>query len=176
LLEVILSRLSPALSIPFQFFSLSSVFKNKMVLELGLILVLAAVLIAGVAATTTLIVRATPTPTITNTITNTLTPTTTFTPTTTIITTTTPTPTTTIITTTTITPTIQKAVDRIIHREHITSREVLDQWSNGNDNDIFKLVQQDAPEHWNRLKNPRACVRAHYQTRLNGYKRCKKAV
>ena len=140
-------------------------------------LVLAAVLIAVLAETTTLIVRSTPT--ITNTITNTITPTTT--PTTTIITTPTTTPTTTIRITrtirttprTTITPTIQKAVDRIIHRERITSREVLDQWSNGNDNDIFKLVQQDAPEHWNRLKHPRACVRAHYQTRLNGYKRYK---
>ena len=70
--------------------------------------------------------------------------------------------------------TIQQAMDQFIEINHIKTKQQLDDWCLQSGyrgrTSVYAYVKQNASAHWDTLKDPRAGVRGHYETKLIGYK------
>tara|TARA_B100000767_G_scaffold214001_1_gene201424 strand:- start:138 stop:383 length:246 start_codon:yes stop_codon:yes gene_type:complete len=69
------------------------------------------------------------------------------------------------------TNTIQSSVDFILKFYKIKTKEQLDKWCGGKGRKkMYLIIKILAPDHWSKLGAPDAAVRAHYETKLKGYK------
>jgi hypothetical protein len=67
--------------------------------------------------------------------------------------------------------TINEALNFILETENITTKEDLDKWCGHLKREkLYKYIKQLAPNHWDRLKEPKAYVRGYYEHKLIGYK------
>ena len=70
--------------------------------------------------------------------------------------------------------TIQQAMDQFIEINHIHTKQQLDDWCLQSGyrgrTSVYAYVKKNASTHWDTLKDPRAGVRGHYETKLIGYK------
>ena len=67
--------------------------------------------------------------------------------------------------------TIQIATTTVLRIANIKSRRDLDVWCGGPlRTRLYEEVERLAKEHWDRLRDPRAGVRAKYETTLGGFK------
>jgi hypothetical protein len=69
---------------------------------------------------------------------------------------------------------IPATIDKLFKLENIRTRKELDMWCGGGKGQtrkkLYNYVKEFSPEHWARMVDPRARVRGHYETRLEGYK------
>jgi hypothetical protein len=67
--------------------------------------------------------------------------------------------------------TLYDAVENVIKEKALESKNDLDDLCGNEGRQKFYIfVKRLAPEHWERIRNPKAAVRACYQTKLSGYK------
>lgn len=68
-------------------------------------------------------------------------------------------------------PTISEALNFILKTENITTKDDLDKFCGGSTREkLYKHVQEFAPIHWSKIKDPKAYVRGYYERKLIGYK------
>ena len=66
---------------------------------------------------------------------------------------------------------IKSAVQFVITIEKMKSKNDLDKWCGTmGKNKLYSYIRRLAPEHWERISNPKNCVRFYYQQILVGYK------
>ena len=66
---------------------------------------------------------------------------------------------------------IQEAIQYIIQREALETKDDLDRWCGSRSRTkLYADVAHLAPQHWQNVKEPEACVRATYERHLFGYK------
>lgn len=66
---------------------------------------------------------------------------------------------------------IKSAVQFVTTIENIQSKDDLNKWCGTmGKNKLYSYIRRLAPEHWERIGNPKNCVRFYYQQILKGYK------
>jgi hypothetical protein len=65
---------------------------------------------------------------------------------------------------------MRKVMKKVFKIESIETRQQLDNWCGGSSREkLYKYVKAFAPNHWNSIQNPKACVRFYSQKMVTGY-------